>query len=151
MISMSLADIAAAVEGRLAGGADPDAVVTGAVEHDSRKVSPGGLFCAIVGERADGHDFVASALADGAVAALTSRDVDAPAIVVDDVLAALAKLARAVVDRLPRLTIVGVTGSSGKTSTKDLIAQLCTRLGPTVATVGNFNNELGHPYTVCRA
>lgn len=151
MIAMSLADVAAAVDGRLAGGAKPETAVTASVEHDSRKVTPGGLFLALEGERVDGHDFAAAATAAGAAAVLASRDVDVPAVVVDDVLAALAKLARAVVDRLADLTIVAVTGSSGKTSTKDLIAQLCAQLGPTVATTGNFNNELGHPYTVCQA
>ncbi|GFJ88344.1 hypothetical protein Prum_019860 [Phytohabitans rumicis] len=72
-------------------------------------------------------------------------------MLVDDQLAAMAALARAVVDRLPSLTIVGLTGSSGKTTTKDLIAQLLDRLGPTVAPAGSFNNELGHPYTVLQA
>ena len=74
-----------------------------------------------------------------------------PAVVVPDVPAALAALARAVLDRLPEITVVGMTGSSGKTSTKDLLAQLLAELGPTVAPPGSFNNELGHPYTVLRS
>lgn len=150
MIPMSLADIAAVVDGRLAGVDDPDALVTGAVEHDSRKVAPGGLFVAFVGENADGHDFAATAYEDGAVAVLGSRAVDGPTIVVDDVLDAYGRLAREVVDRHPGLTVVGITGSSGKTSTKDMIAQVCERLGHTVAPQGNLNNELGLPYTVCK-
>jgi UDP-N-acetylmuramoyl-tripeptide--D-alanyl-D-alanine ligase len=87
----------------------------------------------------------------GALASLVTRPVDAPSIVVDDGFRALAALAGAVLQRLPGVTVIGITGSSGKTSTKDLLAQLLARLGPTVAPPGSFNNELGHPYTVLRA
>jgi UDP-N-acetylmuramoyl-tripeptide--D-alanyl-D-alanine ligase len=82
---------------------------------------------------------------------LAARPIGVPAVVVPDVPAALADLARAVLQRLPDVTVVGVTGSSGKTSTKDLLAQLLAELGPTVAPPGSFNNELGHPYTVLRS
>ncbi len=99
----------------------------------------------------DGHDFVDAAIAAGAVAAIVTRPVDAPSIVVADPMAAIAALAAAVIRRLPDVVVVGVTGSSGKTSTKDLIAQLLARLGPTIAPPGSFNNELGHPYTVLLA
>ncbi|GAA4898239.1 UDP-N-acetylmuramoyl-tripeptide--D-alanyl-D-alanine ligase [Stackebrandtia albiflava] len=150
MIVMTLAEIAEAVGGRLTGPADPGTRVTGPVEHDSRKAAPGGLFVAFTGENADGHDYAPQAFEAGAVAVLGSREVDGPAVVVPDVLTALGRLAREVVDRSPDLTVVGVTGSSGKTSTKDMLAQLCERLGPTVAPEGNLNNELGLPYTVCR-
>jgi UDP-N-acetylmuramoyl-tripeptide--D-alanyl-D-alanine ligase len=150
VIPLTLAEVAAAVGGRLV-DADPTVRVTGTVEFDSRKVTPGGLFVAFPGEKVDGHDYAAAAVSAGAVAVLASRPVSVPAVLVDDQLAAMAALARYVVDRLPELTIVGLTGSSGKTTTKDLIAQLLTRLGPTVATSGSFNNELGHPYTVLGA
>jgi len=150
VIPLTLAEVAAAAGGRLA-GADPAARVTGTVEFDSREVAPGGLFVAFPGEKVDGHDYAEAAVAAGAVAVLASRPVPVPAVLVDDQLAAMAALARAVVDRLPDLTIVGLTGSSGKTTTKDFVAQLLTRLGPTVAPAGSFNNELGHPYTVLRA
>jgi UDP-N-acetylmuramoyl-tripeptide--D-alanyl-D-alanine ligase len=151
MIAMSLADVAAAVGGRLA-GADPATRVTGGVEFDSRKISPGGLFVAFPGERVDGHDYAAAAMAAGAVAVLGTREVDGvPTVLVDDALTAMGRLARAVVDRLPELVVIGLTGSSGKTTTKDLVAQLVGRLGPTVAPAGSFNNELGHPYTVLQA
>jgi UDP-N-acetylmuramoyl-tripeptide--D-alanyl-D-alanine ligase len=125
-------------------------VLTGPVEFDSRKVSPGGLFLALPGDHVDGHDFAAAAVGAGAVAVLATRDVGVPAIVVTDPLPALGRLARAVLDRCPDLTVVGITGSSGKTSTKDLLAQVLAAHGETVAPPGSFNNELGHPYTVLR-
>jgi UDP-N-acetylmuramoyl-tripeptide--D-alanyl-D-alanine ligase len=149
MIPMSLAEIAAAVGGQLVDG-DPGACVTGSVEFDSRKVTPGGLFAAFVGEMVDGHEFAEPARAAGAVAVLGTRPTPVPTIVVPDTLAALGRLARAVVDRLPALTIVGVTGSSGKTSTKDIIVSLLSQLGLTVGPPGSFNNELGLPHTVLR-
>ncbi|HEU4346931.1 MAG TPA: UDP-N-acetylmuramoyl-tripeptide--D-alanyl-D-alanine ligase [Actinoplanes sp.] len=147
MIRMTLGEIAAITGGRLV-NADPATVVSGPVEYDSRLVEPDGLFVAFAGEKVDGHDF-----ADAAAAApvLGARDTGMPGIVVEDQLAALAKLARAVVDRLPDLTVVGLTGSSGKTTTKDYIGQLLSRLGPAIAPAGSLNNELGFPYTVLKA
>jgi UDP-N-acetylmuramoyl-tripeptide--D-alanyl-D-alanine ligase len=146
VIPLSAAEIAKAVGGTLA-GADPDAVVTAPASVDSRTVPAGGLFVAFAGERVDGHGYVAKAAEQGAVAALTTRPVEGPCIVVDDTRRALGVLARYVVDRLPNLTVVGLTGSQGKTSTKDLIAQLLRTQGPTVAPKGSFNNEIGHPLT----
>jgi UDP-N-acetylmuramoyl-tripeptide--D-alanyl-D-alanine ligase len=138
--------------------------VTGPVVIDSRKVEPGGLFAALPGERVDGHDFAAAAIAAGAAAVLASRPLTGapgtpgapgapgvPVIVVPDVTAALAALAAAVLRRLPAATVVGITGSSGKTSTKDLTGQVVEHLGPTIAPEGSFNNELGLPLTVLRA
>ena len=151
MIPLTLGEVAAAVRGRLVEVPDPTTRVTGTVEFDSRRVVSGGLFVALVGERVDGHDFAGQALAAGAVAVLAARPVGGPAVLVADPAEALARLATAVLDRLPDLTVVGVTGSSGKTSTKDLIAQLAERLGPTVAPPGSFNNEIGHPHTALRA
>jgi UDP-N-acetylmuramoyl-tripeptide--D-alanyl-D-alanine ligase len=150
VISLTLGEVAAIVGGELQ-GADPGTVVSGSVEFDSRKVEAGGLFLALPGEHVDGHDFVDGAAANGAVASLVTRDVRGPAILVRDGFAALAALAGAVVRRLPDVVVIGITGSSGKTSTKDLLASLLERLGPTVAPPGSFNNELGHPYTVLRA
>jgi UDP-N-acetylmuramoyl-tripeptide--D-alanyl-D-alanine ligase len=148
---MTLAEIAAAVDGSLV-AADPATVVTGPVEFDSRKIEPGGLFLAFSGANVDGHDFVAAAITAGAVAALGTKAIPGvPMIKVDDTLAATGRLARAVLDKLPSLTVVGLTGSSGKTSTKDMIAALVARLGPTVASAGSLNNELGLPYTVLTA
>ena len=150
MIPLTLSQVAQAVAGRLVDVPDPTVQVTGSVEFDSRKIGPGGLFVALRGERADGHDFASDAIAAGAVGVLAARPVGVPAVVVEDPLRGLGLLARGVADRLDA-TVVGVTGSSGKTSTKDLIAQLVRRLGPTVAPPGTFNNELGFPYTVLRA
>jgi len=147
LIDMTLGEVADVVHGRLC-RADPLTPVTAAVEFDSRQVSSGGLFLALPGEHVDGHDYVGAALAAGAVAAVVTRPVDAPSVLVGDGRTALAALAAYVVRRLPDVVVVGVTGSSGKTSTKDLLAQLLERLGPTVAPPESFNNELGHPYTV---
>ena len=149
MIPLSLAQIARITGGDLAG--EPTALVTGEVVIDSRRAGPGGLFAAVAGERADGHDFAADAIAAGAVAVLATRPVPVPSVLVADVEAALAALARYVTDALPAARIAGITGSSGKTSTKDLAAQLTERLGPTIAPSGSFNNELGLPLTVLRA
>lgn len=150
MIELTLGEVAEIVGGRLS-GAEPATLVRGSVEFDSREVSPGGLFLALPGEHVDGHDYVAAATAAGAAASLVTRPVDGPAVEVEDGVAALGALASAVARRLPEMTVVGITGSSGKTSTKDLVAQLLARLGPTVAPPGSYNNELGHPYTVLRA
>ena len=177
MIDLSIAQIADIVGGRLADITPDQAAetrVTGTVEFDSRAVTPGGLFLALPGARSDGHDFAAAAVCAGAVAVLAARPVGVPAIVVAPepavdsaasvlehdtdgsgaaVLAALARLAAAVSAELVDggLTIVGITGSSGKTSTKDLLAAVLAPLGEVVAPPGSFNNELGHPWTVLRA
>src|SRR5215471_13609137 len=154
MIPLTPAEVAAITGGSVTPGgeAGPGAVVTGPVVIDSRRVTPGALFAALAGERADGHDFAAAAAASGAAAVLASRPVPGvPAVIVPDVTAALAALARAVLDRLPGVLVAGITGSSGKTSTKDLTAQLAERLGPTVAPEGSYNNEIGLPLTVLRA
>ncbi|MGH8960311.1 MAG: UDP-N-acetylmuramoyl-tripeptide--D-alanyl-D-alanine ligase [Jatrophihabitantaceae bacterium] len=150
MIAMTLAEVAEAIDGRLA-GADPAAIVTAGVEFDSRSIAPGGLFLALPGEHVDGNDYVHAAVERGAVGAIVTRYTEGPCILVADGFGAIAALASAVARRLAGSTIVGITGSSGKTSTKDLIAQLLGRLAPTVAPPGSFNNELGHPYTVLLA
>ncbi|BCJ45434.1 UDP-N-acetylmuramoyl-tripeptide--D-alanyl-D-alanine ligase [Actinoplanes ianthinogenes] len=150
MISLSLAEIAGITGGTLV-NSDGSAIVTGGVEYDSRKVGPGGLFVAFAGEKVDGHEFGPQVVAAGAAGVLGTRDAGVPGVVVADQLAALAKLATAVLERLPELTVVGLTGSSGKTTTKDYIGQLLSRLGPTVALPGSLNNELGFPYTVLQA
>ncbi|MEU2714023.1 UDP-N-acetylmuramoyl-tripeptide--D-alanyl-D-alanine ligase [Streptomyces sp. NPDC007205] len=150
MIALSLAEIAAVVGGQTHDIPDPSTQVTGPVVRDSREVEPGSLFAAFVGERVDGHDFAARVVEAGAVAVLASRPVGVPAIVVEDVQAALGALARHVVKRLGA-TLVALTGSAGKTSTKDLIAQVLRRKAPTVFTPGSLNNEIGLPLTALSA
>lgn len=147
MIEMSLAEVAEVVGGVAHG----DAVVTGGAFLDTRTPEPGGLFVAIAGERVDGHDLASTAGAAGAVAVLGSRVTDLPTVVVDDVTTALGVLARHVLDRLPDVVVLAMTGSQGKTGTKDYLAHVLGEAGPTVATRGNFNNELGVPLTVLRA
>ncbi|MEU0688956.1 UDP-N-acetylmuramoyl-tripeptide--D-alanyl-D-alanine ligase [Streptomyces uncialis] len=150
MIALSLAEIASLVGGRPHDIPDPSVRVTGPVVRDSREAGPGSLFVAFAGERADGHDFAAQVVGAGAVAVLAARPVGVPAIVVDDVQRALGALARAVVERLGA-TVVALTGSAGKTSTKDLIAQVLGRHAPTVWTPGSLNNEIGLPLTALSA
>ncbi|MFF1283699.1 UDP-N-acetylmuramoyl-tripeptide--D-alanyl-D-alanine ligase [Streptomyces sp. NPDC058299] len=150
MIALSLAEIAAVVGGQTHDIPDPSAQITGPVVRDSREVVPGSLFAAFVGERVDGHDYAARVVQAGAVAVLASRPVGVPAIVVDDVQTALGALARHVVQRLGA-TLVALTGSAGKTSTKDLIAQVLRRKAPTVFTPGSLNNEIGLPLTALTA
>ncbi|MFE2569780.1 UDP-N-acetylmuramoyl-tripeptide--D-alanyl-D-alanine ligase [Streptomyces mirabilis] len=150
MIALSLAEIAAVVGGQTYDIPDPAVQVTGPVVRDSREVEPGSLFVAFVGERVDGHDFAEAVVAAGSVAVLASRPVGVPAIVVADVQAALGALARHVVERLGA-TLVALTGSAGKTSTKDLIAQVLRSKAPTVFTPGSLNNEIGLPLTALSA
>ncbi|PWI05047.1 UDP-N-acetylmuramoyl-tripeptide--D-alanyl-D-alanine ligase [Streptomyces sp. NWU339] len=150
MIALSLAEIAEVVGGQTHDIPDPSVQVTGGVVRDSREAGPGSLFVAFVGERVDGHDFAAAVVEAGAAAVLASRPVGVPAIVVDDVQRALGALARHVVRRLGA-TLVALTGSSGKTSTKDLIAQVLRRKAPTVFTPGSLNNEIGLPLTALTA
>jgi UDP-N-acetylmuramoyl-tripeptide--D-alanyl-D-alanine ligase len=153
MIPMTLRDVAVLTGGSLHPGtdADGDVLVDGPVVTDSRDAGPGSLYVARVGEHADGHAYVGAARDRGAVAALTSRVVDElPCVVVDDVQTAFGRLARGVVDRARGLTVVAVTGSSGKTSTKDLLAQVLGTTGETVAPVNSLNGEIGVPLTVCR-
>ncbi|MEV0181262.1 UDP-N-acetylmuramoyl-tripeptide--D-alanyl-D-alanine ligase [Streptomyces sp. NPDC050625] len=150
MIALSLAEIAAVVGGQTHDIPDPSVQVTGPVVRDSREVVPGSLFVAFAGERVDGHDFAAAVVEAGAVAVLATRPVGVPAIVVDDVQRALGALARHVVGRLGA-TLVALTGSAGKTSTKDLVAQVLRSKAPTVFTPGSLNNEIGLPLTALSA
>jgi UDP-N-acetylmuramoyl-tripeptide--D-alanyl-D-alanine ligase len=151
VIPLSFADIAALTGGRLADVPDPAARVTGPVVVDSRAVEPGALFVALPGERVDGHDFAAQAVQAGAMGVLASRATGVPSVLVPDAVAALGALARGMLTRLPELAVIGVTGSSGKTSTKDLLADVLATHGSTVAARGSHNNEIGLPLTVLSA
>ncbi|MEP6631949.1 MAG: UDP-N-acetylmuramoyl-tripeptide--D-alanyl-D-alanine ligase [Lapillicoccus sp.] len=150
MIAMTLAEIATVVDGHLADCPDPDAArVTAPAFIDTREAVVGGLFVAILGERVDGHDFVQAAVAGGAVGVLGARPTGVPTVVVDDPVRALGRLARHVLDVLEP-TVLALTGSQGKTGTKDFLAQLLAVAGPTIWTEGNRNNEIGVPLTVLR-
>ena len=150
MIPTPLDDVVAAT-GATVVGPPPAADVTTDVQVDSRLVRAGSLFVALPGERVDGHEHAAGAVAAGAVAALTARPVEGvPCLVVDDPLTALQALAAATWSRPPEPLTIGVTGSSGKTSTKDLLAQVLPEFGQTLAPQGSYNNELGLPLTALR-
>jgi UDP-N-acetylmuramoyl-tripeptide--D-alanyl-D-alanine ligase len=152
VIPLSLEVVADIVEGRIDGDGDA-VVVTGPVVIDGRRAAPGSLFVAFVGEHVDGHEHTSQAAAHGAVAVLGTRVTELPTVVVDDPQAALQRLASYVVAQVQRggvLMVLAVTGSQGKTSTKDLLGAVLAEAGPTVATFGSFNNELGMPLTALR-
>ncbi len=156
MIPMTLARIATVTGGTihaadLSASHAAELVVDGPVVTDSRHAGPGGMYIARIGAQMDGHRFVAPAREAGAVAALTTRPVpELPCVIVDDIQEAFAALASAVVSAVPGLQVVGITGSSGKTTTKDLLAAVLSAAGETVANVGSLNSEVGVPLTVCR-
>lgn len=157
-----MAEIAEAVGGELRIGqadASPETVVSGAVTTDSREIEPGGVFFAKRGEFDDGHRFAASAADRGAAVLVVEHlvqdehgdDLPVPQIVVADSVDALGALATEVVSRvraLGRLRIVGVTGSNGKTTTKNLLRTVLEEVAPTVASRKSFNNEVGGPITM---
>jgi UDP-N-acetylmuramoyl-tripeptide--D-alanyl-D-alanine ligase len=154
VIALTVAEIADALGGSVVRG-DSTLVVSGSVETDSRVVAPGSVFVALPGETTDGALFAAAAVAAGAVLVVAERDVevDAALIVVEDGVAALAALARLVVARvrvLGRLRVVAVTGSNGKTTTKNLLRAILSAEGPTVAPEGSFNNHVGAPISMLR-
>ncbi|MER6287205.1 UDP-N-acetylmuramoyl-tripeptide--D-alanyl-D-alanine ligase [Streptomyces sviceus] len=149
MIPLSVGEIAAVVGGTVSG--DGSVTVTAPAVLDSRQAQRGALFVAFAGEHVDGHAYAEEAGRAGAVAVLGSRPTPLPTVVVEDTQAALQALATHVVGRLrDSLTVFGVTGSQGKTSTKDLLAAVLSSAGPTIATFGSFNNELGVPLTMLR-
>ena len=161
MIALTIAEIAAIVGGRIAppqnpgGLPDPHAVVSGSVQTDSRLVEPGSIFLAMPGEDTDGHLYAARAVAAGAALVIAERPVDvgAPLILVDSGVRALGELARFVVARVHdrgTLTVIAITGSNGKTTTKNMIAAILGSQGPTVAPVDSFNNHVGAPISMLR-
>jgi UDP-N-acetylmuramoyl-tripeptide--D-alanyl-D-alanine ligase len=145
MIAMKSSEIASVVQGTLHG---EDVTVSQAAVINSSEATPGSLFLAIKGERVDGHDFVADARTHGAALTLSTKSVEGPHIVVTDVVVALGKLAQHVRSNLLNLTVIGITGSQGKTTTKELMASILSAAAPTVAPHGNFNNEIGAPLSL---
>ncbi|MEY3346251.1 MAG: hypothetical protein RLZZ581_1045, partial [Actinomycetota bacterium] len=149
MIKMNAAQVAQIIEGKLSG----DAELKNETEFkfDSREVKAGDVFLALLGEHADGHSFVDQALQHGAVLSIVSKPVAGPHILVPDVVVAIGRLAKFVRDSLPELKVIGITGSQGKTTTKDMLHAVLSSNGETIAAQGSFNNDLGVPLTLLRA
>jgi UDP-N-acetylmuramoyl-tripeptide--D-alanyl-D-alanine ligase len=145
MIALKASVIAQIVGGELKG---TDVTVTAAPIFDSAQATAGSLFLALKGENTDGHTYIASAFAKGAVLALVTTPSPERCIVVKDVILALNKLASYVREQLKDLQVIALTGSQGKTTTKDLLQRILDSVGTTVAPRGNFNNELGTPITL---
>lgn len=147
MMTMALKRVADVIGARVHGSG----VEIVGMTHDSRRVERGNLYCALPGTRSDGHDFVAAAAEAGAAAALVSRpvDVNLPQLVVADVQWAMGQIAAAWRDQL-KAVVIGVTGSNGKTTVKEMLADILATQGPTLATSGNYNNEIGVPLTLAR-
>jgi UDP-N-acetylmuramoyl-tripeptide--D-alanyl-D-alanine ligase len=158
MISLTLGEISDITGGRLfspAGEVDASLLLSGQVDTDSRELATGDIFFAKPGEFTDGWNFIGHARDAGAALVVSEREseIDIPQISVADVVVALADLAREVVARVRRsgqLTVIGITGSNGKTTTKNLVGALCQRLGPTVFAKASYNNEVGAPLTMLR-
>jgi UDP-N-acetylmuramoyl-tripeptide--D-alanyl-D-alanine ligase len=145
MIDLQASQIAKIVGGELVG---TDVTVTAAPVFNSGQATEGSIFLALVGEKTDGHKYISDAFTHGAVLAFVTREVPERCIVVKDVIAALNLLAAFVRNALPDLKVVALTGSQGKTTTKDLLQHILGTVSPTVAPIGNFNNELGAPITL---
>jgi UDP-N-acetylmuramoyl-tripeptide--D-alanyl-D-alanine ligase len=147
MIALKSSEIASIIGGTLYGD---DVTVTSEAFVSSADCITGSIFIAIKGERVDGHDFVGDAFKNGAVIALTSRQVSERCIVVEDVIEAIGKLAQHIRRELSSLKVIGITGSQGKTTTKELLFAALSMHGKTIATKGNNNNEIGVPLTLLR-
>jgi UDP-N-acetylmuramoyl-tripeptide--D-alanyl-D-alanine ligase len=147
MIPLKSSKIARIVNGELHGS---DCEVTAPAFLSSQECIEGSIFIALKGERVDGHDFIADAFNHGAVLAITSQQTAQRCIVVEDVSTALSLLATHVREKLSELHVVGITGSQGKTTTKELLFEILAAHGKTIATKGNNNNELGVPLTILR-
>jgi len=157
VIALSIGEICAIVGGSLITAFDNDGatVVSGSVETDSRLVTDGSVFFALPGEFTDGHLFAPDAVGHGAALVVGERrlDIGVPQIVVTDGVVALSDLARAVVRRVRAsgpLSVVGITGSNGKTTTKNMLSAVLSEEGPTIAPPGSFNNHIGAPISMLR-
>ena len=153
MIEIRLSEIAHAIGGELRG---EDRLVSASVETDSRLVTEGSLFVAKPGEATDGHLFVKDALEAGAVGAIVERavsDSEISQIIVEDSVLALGLLAKHVLDVVRKsgnIKVIGITGSNGKTSTKNMLREILERSGQTVAPIESFNNEVGAPVSILK-
>ena len=150
MIKITAKEFAKIVSGELI-GISGDEIINQVPVINSAAATKDTFFAAFVGEKSDGHDYVLEAIANGAKFALVSKPVPGPAILVKDVGAALLQLTKAVRDLLPAMQVIGITGSQGKTTTKEYLAGILTQVGNTVATQANLNTEIGVPLTILRA
>ncbi len=155
MLSLTISQIAKSMSGEIVRG-DAARVVSGEVQTDSRQIDSGGIFFAKLGENEDGHDYVGDAFSQGATLAVVSRPMEQipiDQILVPDTVRALSDLASFVLSMVRangQLKVVGITGSNGKTSTKNMLEKVLSSQGETVAPVASFNNEVGLPLTVLR-
>jgi len=149
MIKLTLLEIAEIVGGKVI-NADGGMTTTAYPVINSKQATSETFFVAFVGVNFDGHDFISSAISSGAQFALVSKDCTAPAIKVDDVAVALSKLASHVRNKLQNMKVIGITGSQGKTTTKDLLRHILSVSGETIAPAESFNNELGVPLLLLR-
>lgn len=147
MISISVREIADRLHGTVH-QLDPDQIISEYPVIDSREAKTGTFFVALSGTSVDGADFIDAAISSGATFALTSRTTTQPSIVVEDPLAALAELARFARERSHGCTFIGITGSQGKTTTKELLGHILATAGETIIPAGSFNNEIGLPLTI---
>lgn len=158
MIALTLREIASSMRGELilgTSGSTEDTIISGLTDTDSRLITPGDIFVAKPGEVTDGHLFADEAIANGAAVLIVDHklDVEVPQIVVDDTVIAMGLLATRVVAQvraLGKLKVVGITGSNGKTTTKNLVGAMCSKVGPTIYPRDSFNNEVGAPITMLR-
>lgn len=154
MIPITASELAAIVSGKIAG--DENVLVQGSVETDSRLTTAAGLFFAKPGVEADGHDYVVDAKARGAIVAVVERSVDADItqVIVQDSVKALGQLATWLIQKLKsqgKLRVVGITGSNGKTTTKNMLREILSKVGKTIAPIESFNNKVGAPISILRA
>ncbi len=148
MISMLASQIANVMNGKLV--SDSDFEVAGDFQFDSRVIKSGDVFLALRGENADGIDFAEDAFARGAILAIVDREIPGPHILVKDVLTSVSILASELRKKLPDLKVVGITGSQGKTTTKDMLHTVLASAGNTIAPIGSYNNDIGVPITLLR-
>ena len=146
MIPLTISQISEVILGKIVG--DGNKLITGAAFFDSREIVSNGIFLALKGEHVDGHDFAINALKGGAGVVICTQESGDTCIVVPDVVEAVTKLAAHVRQMIPDMKVVAITGSHGKTTTKDLSKHLLSMMGATVAPKSSFNNDLGVPITI---
>ena len=146
MIPLTISQISEVISGKIVG--DGNKLITGAAFFDSREIVSNGIFLALKGEHVDGHDFAINALKGGAGVVICTQETGDTCIVVPDVVEAVTKLAAHVRQMIPDMKVVAITGSHGKTTTKDLSKHLLSMMGATVAPRSSFNNDLGVPITI---